>query len=381
MIIWLSFIIPILSSIILLLFWHKVIAWWELVIKLVVVFFVILLVKCSSTAFMTDVVEYWTYHATEVWHEDPWDEWISETCTESYSCGTDSKGNTQYCTRTYDCSYRKHHDDEYYFVDHYKIKHNIYKAEYYKYKKMWGNSTVIDMKRDYYQLDGDAQRSKWDNQRTSIRIFVNEHNYENRIKASNNVFNYEKIEEADAHKRGLFDYPESKYEYTNSVLDSTGFKWIYTLNKDADYTNGILGPKKQVRLWYLIFKDKPRIVGHWQEAYWKGGNKNEFVICISLDKTGKVQWCHVFSWTDNKNTVVKVNSMIANQTIFSPVKTNIEVEKILGSFERKNFEDFSYLEIEPTTASIIWSYIFVILTTIGISVWIVWNDIDENTKL
>ena len=382
MVIWLSFLIPILSCVVLLLFWNKRIAWWELGIKLVAVFLVILCAKGCSTAFLTDDDEYWSYKAVEVWHEDEWDEWIEKTCTESYACGTDSKGNTKYCTRTYDCSYRDYHPDKYYFVDDYGSKHSISKEEYERYKNLWQNSSFVEMNRDYYHLDGDAQKSKWNGDRKTIKVFVDRHTYENKVMASKNVFNFEKIEPEEAKKRGLFEYPADQGDYRPSVLTSTPWSWHAAFNKDADYTNGMLGPKKQVRVWYLIFKDKPSITGRWQEAYWQGGNKNEFVVCVSLDKLGQVQWCHVFSWTDNKYPVVKVQHLIADNKIFDPLKINGEVEKILSSqFERKHFKDFSYLEIEPTDNAIIWTYILVILFSVGISVWIVMNEIEEDTTL
>jgi hypothetical protein len=380
MIIWLSFFIPILTTIVLLLFWGKKVAWFELVIKIVAVFLVILCAKGCSTAFLTDDDEFWTYKAVSVWHEDEWDEWIEKTCTEEYACGTDSKGNTKYCTRTYDCSYRDYHPDEYYFVDEYGSQHSISKEEYLKYRDMWGNNSFVEMNRDFYHIDGDAHKSVWDGKRTSIKIFVDKHTYENKIIASKNVFNFEKIAPEEAVKRGLFDYPNTNYK--PSVLSVKNWPWKEAFNKDADYTNAVLGPKKQVRIWYVLFDNKPSLTGRWQESYWQGGNKNEFVICVSLDKAGKVQWCHVFSWTDNRYPVVKVQHLIAEQGIFDPLKTNLEVEKILqAQFERKHFKDFSYLEIEPTNAAIIWTYILVILFSVGSSVWIIMNEIDEDTKL
>jgi len=382
MLIWLSYLIPILSTVVLLLFWGKRIAWWELCIKFAVVFLVILCAKGCSTAFLTDDDEYWSYKAVEVWHEDEWDEWITKTCTEEYACGTDSKGNTKYCTRTYDCSYRDYHPDEYYFVDDYGSQHSITKSEYERYRDLWGNNSFVEMNRDFYHLDGDAHKSKWDGKRTSIKVFVDQHSYENKVMASKNVFNFEKIEPEEAKKRGLFEYPASQGSYRPSVLKTSVWSWGSSFNADADYTNAMLGPKKQVRLWYVIFQDKPSITGRWQEAYWQGGNKNEFVVCMSLDKNSKVQWCHVFSWTDNKYPVVKVQHLISDQKVFDPIATNLKIEQILqNEFERKHFKDFSYLEIEPTTGAIVWSYIFVLLFTIGISIWIVKNDIDEDTKL
>jgi len=378
MVIWFTFLIPLLSSVVLLLFWSRKTTWWELSIKLGVALLLVICAKGCSTAFLTDDTEYLSYKAVEVWHEDEWDEWIHKTCTERYACGTDSKGNTRYCTRTYDCSYRDYHPDQYYLKDEKGNTHSIEKEEYFKYKKLWENSHFVDMHRSYYTIDGDAQKSIWNKDRKTIRAIVVTNTYENRIKASKNVFNYEKIDEEEARKRHLISYPNRDDDYQPSVLSYENWPWKKDLNQDADYTNAILGPKKQVRVWYVFFKDKPSMTGRWQEAYWQGGNKNEFVICVSLNKESEVQWCHVFSWTDNKNPVVKVQKMIMDQKKFDPLKTNLEVEKILEKeFERKHFKDFSYLEIEPTATAIIISYVLLILFSVGFSIWIVKNDEDD----
>lgn len=380
MVIWLAFIVPMLTSVVLLLFWNRRTTWWELSVKLGVGFLLVLCAKGCSTAFVTDDTEYLTYTAVEAWHEDEWDEWIERTCSREVPCGTDKDGKTKYCTEYYDCSYREYHSDQYYLVDEKGRSFGVDKEEYLKYKKLWDNSHFVNMHRDYYRIDGDAQKSYWNKQRSTIRPIVVTNTYENRVKASKNVFNYEKIDEEEAKKRHLVSYPERGDSYQPSVLSYESWSWKGTLNQDVDYTNATLGPKKQVRVWYVIFKDKPSMTGRWQEAYWQGGNKNEFVICLSLDKHSKVQWCHVFSWTDNKSPVVRVQHLIAEQEIFDPIKTNTEVEKILASeFERKNFEDFSYLEIEPTAAAIVWTYVLLIIFSVGFSVWIIKNEEDEET--
>lgn len=373
MLIWLSFLLPILSTIIILIFWHQKISWKEIVLKLVVCLIVVICAKSCSTAFITDDVEYWSYRATELWHEDPWDEWIEETCTERYPCGTDSKGNTTYCTRTYDCSYRKYHDEEFYFKDQYDIKHYIGKTEYLKYLKLWKNESFVDMHRNYYHLDGNAQKSIWKGERHTLKIFVDKHTYENKVKASKNVFNYEKIDTFQQRKFGLLDYPEYTY---SSVLSRYSWPWKDSLIQDVNYTNAMLGPTKQVKIWYLIFRNSPSIIGRKQEAFWQGGNKNEFVICLSLDKLNKVEWCHVFSWTDNKKPVVEIQHFIAEQTKFNWSKTNLKVEEVIkNEFVRKQFKDFSYLKIEPTKEAIIWSYIIMLFFSVCFSIFIIREDL------
>ena len=47
-------------------------------------------------------------------------------------------------------------------------------------------------------------------------------------------------------------------------------------------------------------------------------------------------------------------------------------------FQRKEFKDFNYLKIRPTTTAVTVTYILVLLVTIGISIFAVKNEFDYN---
>jgi len=44
-----------------------------------------------------------------------------------------------------------------------------------------------------------------------------------------------------------------------------------------------------MRLWVLVFEDKPSFIAKYQENYWVRRNMNEFVICIGKKDT-IIQW-------------------------------------------------------------------------------------------
>jgi len=144
--------------------------------------------------------------------------------------------------------------------------------------------------------------------------------------------------------------------------------------------NAKLGKKKQVKVFYLIFNDKAREAGFKQEQLWKGGNKNEFVVCIGLDKEGSVDWCHPFSWEDDETTRVKVQDYVQSTVgsvdmsdIISHTYTTVE-----ENFTRKQFADFSYIKVKATTGQFIWTLIITLLVTVGVSIWVIRNDFENN---
>ena len=85
-----------------------------------------------------------------------------------------------------------------------------------------------------------------------------------------------------------------------------------------------------------------------QRSYWSGGNKNELVIGIGLDK-GKVSWVNVFTWSEADDFVVKLRKELEKQIGVSPdydrIVEYLKKEIPLG-WKRKEFGDFEYLEVE-----------------------------------
>jgi hypothetical protein len=77
--------------------------------------------------------------------------------------------------------------------------------------------------------------------------------------------------------------------------------------------NALLGRKHQIRVWVLLYRDQPRDISKRQEALWKGGNKNELVICVGLNKANEFQWAEVFSWTKREDLKVSVRDYIQAQ--------------------------------------------------------------------
>ena len=108
---YLIFLVPIISCLVLFLFFRSRTTWQEyLVVALPSIFIAFILRFCIVSSQISDV-EYLGSYIVRAEYYEAWDEYISQTCTRSYACGTDSDGNTQYCEETYDCSYVDYHSE------------------------------------------------------------------------------------------------------------------------------------------------------------------------------------------------------------------------------------------------------------------------------
>lgn len=374
MIIYLALIFPILTAIILVGFFKKHLAWWEISIPFLVCVPLIILSKGCSEYAQTRDMEYWGSLAVRSEYYEDWNEYISKICTESYPCGTNAKGQTEYCTRTYDCSYVEYHPASWRLVTDCKEEFEITESEYRQLTKQFGNQQRVELNRNYHTDDGDKYVSQWNGEEFSARPVVTQHTYENRVQAAKDVFNFESVPDSDKVFYGLFDYPEIKDYGCRALL---GFDDVLA-EKKLGYLNGYLGPKKQLRIWVLVFKNKPRDAGILQEAYWKGANKNEFVVAIGIDSTSRaVRWCYSFSWTEVQSLKIYTQQFVEKQDSLDIRQTVAWLGNELESkFIRKRFRDFSYLTVEPSGLALFITFLSTILVCCAVAIWVIKNDFE-----
>lgn len=320
---------------------------------------------------MTQDVEYWSSYPVKVCYEEEWDEYIHQTCTRTY---TDSDGNTQ--TETYDCSYVDNHPEEYYILTN--IGETIYidRNKYKWYVKRFGNEHFQDMYRDYHRIDGDMYYTNHDGKFETIDPITTIHSYENKVAVSNSIFNFEKVD-TSIYKE-LFDYPEVNNYKVNSILTQTynapNLKdALYTLNKH----NAVLGNSRQCRIWFLIYDNKPFEYAIQQENYWKGGNKNEFIVTLSLSDSNTVQWAKIISWTEVEELKIRIRNYLLENKFDTYKAVQYTTDEVKQRFIRKKFEDFDYLTVEPSMTSILIVFILNIILNVGIVIFVVKNDIDN----
>ena len=238
------------------------------------------------------------------------------------------------------------------------------------------------MHRAFYSYDGDMYSSEWKGDYDTYEFFASKGTYKNKVKCAHSVFNFPNVPEKEVKKYELYNYPDIQDgNKLNVILGYKGYVHNPITDKKFDWINGMYGQKKQVRVWVLLFKDKPRNIANLQEGYWKGGNKNELNICIGVDKSNNVKWCHIISWTESQAMKVRTKNYVESMeklnldSLAGYLTTNIPKD-----WKRKRFRDFEYLTVETPTWALITTYILVFLASIGINIWSISNKYDNDNN-
>ena len=372
--------LPFIISIFLLMFFKKNIVWWEYIILIIPSILFTLTVKEIMIHSKTSDVEYLGGYVVKIRHYDEWDEWIEQTCTRMVAVGEDEEGNTIYEEEEYDCSYRQYHPERWSYITNLNSYENyITKETFEKIKQRLNTHSVfVDMHRNYYHIDGDAQDYFWNKSKNTIYTITEPHGYENKIKASNSIFKFEEISKKEAKKINLYDYPDIYSLDQNPLLNNTNILFNNNDINELKYINGFYGKEKQFRIFVLIFDSNKTIeTAYKQQSYWQGGNKNELIVCFSLNPDKTVNWCYSFSWEDDRKMAIKTMERYRNNEILNISEYSEWLINNLKYWKRKEFADFKYIKISLTKNQIITLFILTILCNIGISLFIILNDYEN----
>lgn len=375
--IWLSLILPVILTAVLLSVktYRERTAIWEPIIPFAVVLLFIGLFSWWGTSSVTKDYEYWGNYVEQTRYYEAWDEYIHQTCTRSYPCGTDSNGNTEYCTETYDCSYVLYHSAYYTVVLNSGSELNV-TQEYYNslVSKFGTGQRFVDMGRDYHYNDGDMYKTNYPDTYQAFEPWMSKHSYTNKVQASASVFNFPDVSEEDVIEFNLFEYPEPDNAKLDAIL-THGYPVPQAAQDKFNYLNGKLGMGKQIRVWVLLFNANERSSVYMQRGYWKGGNKNEFIICLGMNKDGTVAWYEPMGWNKEKLIEVETRDYVLSDTTLDLVAFgDFMYKQIEDNWMRTEFEEFDYLSIAPPRWAILMAWILSFLACAGIGIWIVVND-------
>ena len=388
--IWLALIIPIIGAIIMLIWFRERMTLWEIFLSLAVSMIFILIFKFTVEKIQVSDTEYWGSLGRRAEYYEPYTTWVSKTCSRQVSCGTDSKGNTKYCTEYYDCSYCDENGPRWVLTNDLGETFSISEQKFRELAIRWNSiPRFVDLDRNIrYHFgcgqDGDKYVIDWDGRPITSEPTSESHLYENRIQAAHTAFDFPDVNESDIKEYGLFEYPDIKGYQQTSLLGADSIQWMAsperdTLSKMINYLNGEMGPRKQLKIWVLLFQDKTELSAHMQEAYWKGGNKNEVVLCIGLSsRTKDLQWAKAFSWTPNRTLLVELRENIMNTKKFSGNSIYEVLKRDLEGFQRKHFKEFNYVTVDPPTWATITTFIITIIITVLICYWAVVNEFEAD---
>jgi hypothetical protein len=386
------------------------VTWWEMLLIVIIPFLFSLAFISIVINQKTKTTEYYGSVMTNLYEREPYNEWHHETCSRSYSCGTDKDGNTKYCTEYYDCSHQDDYCADWELKTNIGQKINLNEQDYYYFlNKIGGQRSVIKQYKNY--APNDWADLCWNNKskfyhkkvgqisnkyESNIPInyplskqtgVVVRNTYENRLKNTDySVFGYQKVDTADIREYGLYDLPEPKnYFYQDIIL---GENISPKVQEYYNALNGWIGSEDSCRVFLCVFKNKPVDVGLLQESYWVGGNKNEVTICLGLDNNDSIVWIYPFSHsfaksgtleTDLKNYFRELPRL--NDKVWYQIADYLQIE-LHEKFQRIQFtsptEGFSYLRIEPPRWAVILNIILSLFICLGITAYAVFNEFESD---
>jgi hypothetical protein len=362
--------IPFLAAIYAYFFHQSKVLWWEFAILLAVPVVSLFIAKFTAESFIAKDEEYWTSYVVSASYEEPWDEYIYKRCTRTVGSGKNAR------TESYDCSYVKHHHEKWYFTDSSGSERIISEDLFESLVSRWGNRKFVEMNRRYHSRDGNKYVSEWKGDIRTIEVVTSIHSYENRVQSSNSVFKFQPV---DPGKYNLYNYPK----FAEDGYTCPSILGVCDRYSSADFSlsaaNAALGARKQIRMWMLLFNDQPIEAGIEQESYWKGGNKNELVVCVGL-KNKEVQWVYVFSWTPVEELKIGIRDEINKMKIFdAELAAKIIATQAESKWVRKQFKDFSYLSVQLDWKWILAIYALTGMVTFACLFIVINNQFDEES--
>ncbi|AEO93406.1 gp144 [Bacillus phage G] len=303
----------------------------------------------------TTDTEVWSGSVIEWSHDEEWDEWHPPVTT----CTTDSNGK-QNCTTT--PGYWEHH----YAENHIKTS-----------DKGW---IYVDKSPDGKRFD-----DNWPNDSSVLKKYwpegtptASRHTYTNKVNASYSIYKHKDV---DLEKfPDLPNYPDKVRDkmFIDRIIGSVPNKEKASvllshhntrLNKqvpDPERENKTRSWKQVNMIFVNVGENKSEDYGFALQDSWEGGNKNDFVVSFSMNSDGTLNWVYPFSWSEVEILKLEVRDYMMDLkkiNDFVPVveKVSTMVEE---KFERKEFADFDYLQIDPSNGVIVLIWVFSILAII-----------------
>lgn len=381
---WIALLWPILSNIILLAVpqLRQKTVWWELALPWPIPLALIPIGFAIGDWAMTVDSERWGGHATKAEYYEDWDEEVPcrHPIYEDELVGYDDEGDPIY--EEVLVGYEHDYDVDYH-PEHWELKttlgdRSINEGDYRYFNDLWKNQQFQDLHRDYHLNDGDMYHVHWDSRYETLEPVFVDRWYENRTQAAGSVFKFRDI---DPKESPVYEYPSiAGWRSTNVLGPHATPETVKKLSK----FNAKHGPVHQCQVWIVTWKNQPQSVGHDQQDYWKGGNKNELIVCVSTDDKNKVQWAYVFSWMDNQEFSYRTRDFVLGQERLDISKLIDYLDaEIPQRWDRKEFSanavdgGFAYLTVDPPTWLVVVIHIFALLFSGGAVAFVVANGIEE----
>lgn len=300
-----------------LIFWPHRIKWWEVALPPLAAALVLFGAKWSVELLISRDTEWLTGFAQQVEYHEMWDEEVScqHPIYVSIPSGTDANGNTTYTSvymgDEHDYDVRTH--QPYYLaidpVNGFEAK--ITSQLWERIRQEWGAEKIDLVHQNVHNIDGDMWVAEFDGKDEHMLVLSVASIYENRLQSSKE-FVFDAISRDDKTKFALVDYPRSSQttvadhhslfggEDENAALLGERITGAERADWLLSVWNARHGRELQIRMLLLLYRNQPEEAAEKQRNYWKGGNKNEVVICVGVNDADQLLWCDVFSWMEGK---------------------------------------------------------------------------------
>lgn len=354
------------------------VVWWEWLIGSASAFALAGLIHLVALHGLTSDIETWSGQITKVSHYPRWVEEYEEMHSEQVASGTDKDGNTTYTTHIYfTTEHATHYEQWIAFRDFgaYADQDNIQQHEFNEIGGKFGGTIFKDGNQSNSHgghFDGGDNSinsvndiTKWIEPVTSLRSF------ENRVKAAPSVFSFSKVPT----NINVYPWPTNPNWRKSDRLLGTAIVLVNQYKWDC--LNSTLGSFKKVNLIMVGFGKQGDEYGHWQQAKWVGGKKNDLVITFGGGTRKKpAEWVYVFGWTENELVKKNIESLLMEYPINDDLIPLISAE-VTKHYVKKDWHKFDYISIQPPGWSYWLYFILMILSQSGLYVYFHSNEFSE----
>lgn len=97
----------------------------------------------------------------------------------------------------------------------------------------------------------------------------------------------------------------------------------------------------------MVWRNAPLKTSKLEQDFLVGGNKNELIICVSINNKNQVQWVNSFSWEDKPYIEIAINHLYEPEENFDILKIYKYLKKeVPTKWHRKEFKDFEYIKTQ-----------------------------------
>ena len=344
------------------------IVWWEAFSMGIIAFSIAGVAHFAAIKGLSSDRETFSGVAIQVVHIPWWKDRVRHTRTVTSGSGKNQTTRTEvYYTETSHPESWKCRGDfgSYLGVRTFKIS----KSFYNKIKKNFGGE-VRKVKGNRPDFNRGDRNDYWTDNKTGFFLPMNTWvGFENRLKAGPSLYDFASIPKGEI----LYSYPSNTNPFKSNRLLGTAATKVSLL--EWDKMNSRVGPKKKANIILIGFGDRlgGNMLAEYQKSAWKGGKKNDVVICYGGKDPLHPDWVQTFGWTDQELVKRNLDSLLMDNPVDTTIIPKVEAE-IMTNYKIKEWKDFDYLEISPP-GWVVWLYVLILSVILGGFLW--WASVNE----